>query len=38
LLAVGERPSPLALAGGAVVLAAVTLRAILGLRSARLAP
>lgn len=35
LLAVGERPSPLALAGGAVVLAAVTLRALAGLRASR---
>ncbi len=35
LLAVGERPSPLALAGGAVVLAAVTLRALAGLRATR---
>ncbi|HEX2861014.1 MAG TPA: DMT family transporter [Lacunisphaera sp.] len=32
LLAVGERPGPLALAGGAIVLAAVTLRAILAIR------
>lgn len=37
LLAVGERPSRLALAGGAVVLTAVTLRAVAGLRAARLA-
>jgi drug/metabolite transporter (DMT)-like permease len=35
LLAVGERPTPLALAGGTVVLVAVTLRAILGTRAAR---
>jgi drug/metabolite transporter (DMT)-like permease len=32
LLAVGEKPTPLALAGGAIVLGAVTLRATLGLR------
>jgi drug/metabolite transporter (DMT)-like permease len=38
LLAVGERPTPLALAGGAVVLVAVTLRAIVGLRAAQAAP
>lgn len=35
LLAVGEKPSAYALAGGAVVLAAVTLRAIAGLRTVR---
>ncbi len=35
LLAVGERPSPLALAGGAVVLTAVTLRAVSGIRARR---
>lgn len=35
LLAVGEKPSPLALVGGAVVLGAVTLRAMLGIRAAR---
>jgi drug/metabolite transporter (DMT)-like permease len=35
LIAVGEHPTPLALAGGAVVLAAVTLRAVAGLRTAR---
>ena len=33
MLAVGERPSPLALAGGAIVLGAVTLRAVVSLRS-----
>lgn len=35
LLAVGEKPSAYALAGGAVVLGAVTLRAIAGLRAVR---
>ena len=35
LIAVGERPTPLALAGGAVVLTAVTLRAIIELRTDR---
>jgi drug/metabolite transporter (DMT)-like permease len=35
LIAVGERPTPLALAGGAVVLLAVTLRALASLRTAR---
>jgi drug/metabolite transporter (DMT)-like permease len=35
LLAVGERPTPLALAGGAVVLVAVTLRALTGVRATR---
>lgn len=35
LIAVGERPTPLALVGGAVVLAAVTLRAVAGLRTVR---
>lgn len=35
LLAVGEQPSVYALAGGAVVLVAVTLRAIAGLRAVR---
>jgi drug/metabolite transporter (DMT)-like permease len=38
LIAVGERPSPLALAGGAVVLAAVTVRAIVSIRALRPAP
>jgi drug/metabolite transporter (DMT)-like permease len=38
LLAVGERPTPLALAGGAVVLVAVTLRAILRVRTVRSIP
>lgn len=33
MIAVGERPSPLALAGGAIVLGAVTLRAVASLRS-----
>lgn len=33
MLAVGERPSPLALAGGAIVLGAVTLRAVVSLRN-----
>jgi len=35
LLAVGERPTPLAMAGGAIVLGAVTLRALAGLRALR---
>jgi drug/metabolite transporter (DMT)-like permease len=35
LLAVGEKPSAYALAGGAVVLGAVTLRALAGLRAVR---
>jgi drug/metabolite transporter (DMT)-like permease len=35
LLAFGERPSPRALAGGAIVLAAVTLRAAASLRGRR---
>lgn len=35
LLAVGEKPSPLALVGGAIVLGAVTLRATLGIRATR---
>jgi drug/metabolite transporter (DMT)-like permease len=38
LLAVGERPSVYAMAGGAVVLGAVTLRAIAGLRAVRPTP
>lgn len=38
MLLVSERPSPLALAGGVLVLAAVTLRAILGIRALRPAP
>lgn len=33
MIAVGERPSPLALAGGAIVLGAVTLRAVVSLRN-----
>jgi drug/metabolite transporter (DMT)-like permease len=33
LLALGEKPSPLALVGGAVVLGAVTLRAALSIRA-----
>ena len=35
LLFVGERPGPLALAGGVIVLGAVTLRAVASLRAAR---
>lgn len=35
MLVVGERPSPLALAGGAVVITAVTLRAMVGSRALR---
>jgi drug/metabolite transporter (DMT)-like permease len=35
LWAVGERPTPLALAGGAVVLAAVTSRAVIAVRAGR---
>ncbi len=33
LLAIGERPTPKALAGGAIVLGAITLRGIVGLRN-----
>lgn len=36
LLALGERPTPLALTGGAVVLGAVTTRALFGLRPPRM--
>ena len=36
LLAVGEKPTPLALTGGAIVLSAVTLRATILIRSSRL--
>lgn len=38
MLLVSERPTPLALAGGVLVLAAVTLRAIIGIRALRPAP
>lgn len=38
LLALNERPSPLALAGGAIVLTAVTLRGIASVRAGRAAP
>jgi drug/metabolite transporter (DMT)-like permease len=38
LLAMGERPSPFALIGGAIVLGAVTSRAVFSLRAYRLAP
>jgi len=38
LLAIGERPSPLALVGGAIVLGAVTLRAVLAVRNRGAAP
>lgn len=37
LLTLGEKPSPLALVGGAIVLGAVTLRAVSSVRSRRLA-
>jgi drug/metabolite transporter (DMT)-like permease len=37
MLAVGERPSPLALLGGAIVLGAVTTRAIVSIRRPRVA-
>jgi drug/metabolite transporter (DMT)-like permease len=37
LLAMGERPSPLALCGGAIVLGAVTWRAIASVRERRAA-
>ncbi len=36
LLALGEKPTPLSLAGGAIVLAAVTLRAVASLRRPRM--
>lgn len=35
LLTLGERPTPLALAGGAIVLAAVTTRAVISIRAGR---
>jgi drug/metabolite transporter (DMT)-like permease len=38
LLAMHERPTPLALAGGAIVLGAVTLRAVASVRAGRLTP
>jgi drug/metabolite transporter (DMT)-like permease len=36
LVTLGEKPSPLALAGGALVLGAVTLRAVASVRASRL--
>lgn len=38
LLAMGERPTPLALTGGAIVLVAVTARAVSSIRAARATP
>ena len=38
LLALGERPSGLSLAGGAIVLAAVTVRALASIRAAGVRP